>query len=306
MDAIPRRKLYPAQLEGSLICGQQTLYGPWSKVETPMFTTNKTMLGTKSVESILGEFVTSGYFGGLAGDPDDGKTRVITQNRAGATYWVGEQANGSVFSPYWEKEGAVGYYDHGVLSMARTLGGPTNQVMTKGRKVLVGWLIGNTQSQSLPRDLSLSADYELLQKFAPELSSLRRDAILPSAKPSVGSLQMEIVADFPKAQGTFGVIVLTDNAGRGGVNLTIACEGDSCTATADASAQKQPTYTAPLTSSDNFHMHVIVDNNIIELIINSRTAFAMYANPPAQNTYFNVLGHGNVLAWKLASSATFS
>ena len=37
------------------------------------------------------EFVTSGYFGFLPGDPDGGKTRVVTQNNAGPTFWVGKQ-----------------------------------------------------------------------------------------------------------------------------------------------------------------------------------------------------------------------
>ena len=44
--------------------------------------------------AIVREFVTSGYFGGLPGDPDGGSTRVITQNNAGPTFWVGKQATG--------------------------------------------------------------------------------------------------------------------------------------------------------------------------------------------------------------------
>ena len=54
------------------------------------------------------EFVTAGYFGGLAGDPDGGTTRVVTQNGGVAwapTYWVGKQANGSKFEPFWDKVG---------------------------------------------------------------------------------------------------------------------------------------------------------------------------------------------------------
>ena len=34
--------------------------------------------------AITREFVTSGYFGGVPGDPDGGLTRVVTQNNAGA------------------------------------------------------------------------------------------------------------------------------------------------------------------------------------------------------------------------------
>ena len=33
--------------------------------------------------AITREFVTSGYFGGVPGDPDGGLTRVVTQNNAG-------------------------------------------------------------------------------------------------------------------------------------------------------------------------------------------------------------------------------
>ena len=46
----------------------------------------------------------------------------MTQNNYGPTFWVGKQANGSRFEPYWDKVGAVGHYDYGSLTMARTLG----------------------------------------------------------------------------------------------------------------------------------------------------------------------------------------
>ena len=39
------------------------------------------MSGDVPSANIAGEFVTSGFFGGLPGDPDGGKTRVVTQNR---------------------------------------------------------------------------------------------------------------------------------------------------------------------------------------------------------------------------------
>eukprot|EP00976_Prorocentrum_cordatum_P076534 1182344-Prorocentrum_minimum.AAC.2 len=58
--------------------------------------------------------------------------------------------------------------------------GPT--VTQPGRRVLVGWtgpgdvteLAGQGSMQSLPRDLSLSPDRRLIQRFVPELQSLRR------------------------------------------------------------------------------------------------------------------------------------
>jgi len=78
-----------------------------------MFTTNVTCSGGECTHGqIEAEFVTSGYFGGVTGDPDGGATRVVTQNRAGPTYWVGKQKNGGTFEAYWDKVGAVGHYDY--------------------------------------------------------------------------------------------------------------------------------------------------------------------------------------------------
>ena len=63
-------------------CGQLELYtspklhgegANWVQLE-PMCTTNTTCSGVSCGSSINSEFVTSGYFGGLAGDPD-GATR---------------------------------------------------------------------------------------------------------------------------------------------------------------------------------------------------------------------------------------
>eukprot|EP00656_Telonema_subtile_P006023 TRINITY_DN12768_c0_g2_i1.p1 TRINITY_DN12768_c0_g2~~TRINITY_DN12768_c0_g2_i1.p1 ORF type:complete len:507 (+),score=67.93 TRINITY_DN12768_c0_g2_i1:174-1694(+) len=142
-----------------------SLHGPdmnWTQLP-PLFTTNSTKSGAKTNPgAITGEFVTSGYFGGLPGDPAGGSTRVVTQNNAGPTFWVGKQAGpGLPFEAMWDVVGAVGFYDYGSLTMARTLGGDPNQVTSKDRKVLVGWIGGgNPGSQSLSRDLSLSPQYE--------------------------------------------------------------------------------------------------------------------------------------------------
>ena len=187
----------------------ESLYGSWKQLE-PMFSTNTTKSGMKvEVGSITREFVTSGYFGNLEGDPDNGLTRVVTQNNYAPTFWVGKQANGSRFEPYWDRVGAVGHYDYGSLTMARTLGGDANQVVNSGRKILLGWIGGGSPaSQSLPRELSLSNDYELLQRFVPELEQLRIED-----EDDTGSLQIEILAIFEWEEGhipseTFGVSVL--------------------------------------------------------------------------------------------------
>lgn len=95
--------------------------------------------------------------------------------------------------------------------MARTLGGDANQVIGPGRKILLGWIGGGSPaSQSLPRELSLSKDYELLQRFVPELEQLR---IEEDDDDDNGSLQIEILATFEWDKGhvptqSFGVSVL--------------------------------------------------------------------------------------------------
>ena len=129
-------KKVPCAAGGQLeILTSPSLHGAdmdWKQLE-PMFTTAVTMSGMQKSEGVItGEFVTAGYFGGVPGDPDGGTTRVVTQNRAGPTYWVGKQANGSKFVPYWDNVGAVGHYDYGSLTMARTLGSDPNQVRNKG------------------------------------------------------------------------------------------------------------------------------------------------------------------------------
>ena len=105
--------------------------GPWEQT-APLFTTNLTYRGYGHPQTghVTREFVTSGYFGGIPGDPHTdsatgvGLSRVVTQNNGGATFWVGQQTGGpgAPFEPLWDTPGAVGYYDFGSLTMARTLG----------------------------------------------------------------------------------------------------------------------------------------------------------------------------------------
>ena len=55
--------------------------------------------------------------------------------------------------------------------MARTLGGDANQVVGSG-KILLDWIGGGSPaSQSLPRELSLSSDYEFCNDLFRNLSS---------------------------------------------------------------------------------------------------------------------------------------
>ena len=70
----------PCKAGGQLeLLSAPTLRGPWTQLP-PMFTTNRTCSGGFCKDgAITREFVTSGYFGGIPGDPDGGKTRVVTQ-----------------------------------------------------------------------------------------------------------------------------------------------------------------------------------------------------------------------------------
>jgi hypothetical protein len=100
-------KKVPCKPGGQLeLLVSDALHGPkanWKQLP-PLFTTNVTKSGmASSPGAITREFVTSGYFGGLSGDPDGGKTRVVTQNNAGPTYWVGKQEPGGQFNAYWDK-----------------------------------------------------------------------------------------------------------------------------------------------------------------------------------------------------------
>jgi len=257
--------------------------------EGGMFTTNMTVSGAvRSPGAITGEFVTSGYFGGLPGDPDGGRTRVVTQNRAGPTFWVGKQEAGGKFEALWDVPGAVGHYDYGSLTMARTLGSAdANQVNVNGRRVLLGWIGGSVASQSLPRDLSLSPTHELLQAFVPELQVLRETqepyAVLSGAPydGAKATAQVEVVATFsfdaakpPTPADKFGFAVLGN--GDGATEVYIQCAGAAdCTAHVDSTSQGGRLLSAPLPMLGNtsLSVHVIVDGSIVEAIFNNRTAF---------------------------------
>jgi sucrose-6-phosphate hydrolase SacC (GH32 family) len=306
----------------------------WKQLE-PMFTTNMTKSGMQtSVGAILREFVTAGYFGGLPGDPDGGTTRVVTQNEGGATYWVGKQANGSKFVPYWDNVGAVGHYDYGSLTMARTLGADPNQVAINGRRVLVGWIGGWTgASQSLARDLSLSSTYELLQAFVPELERLRVPASLTTtdfigtdqtAEVGIphagGSMQLEVVATFEWTGATpptkpFGVSFL-----NGTRTIMIDCAGKDPQAPKGCLVKGNGNFpnifggnsgSGPLMplGQKSARVHTIVDHTIFETIVNNRTAMVAYSpmtkDPPG--TAVQLVGvpagvTGTISSWNLKAA----
>lgn len=274
--------------------------------------------------------MTPDYFGGLSGDPMGGSTRVVTQSGywTGQAFWVGHQEAGGTFQPYWDKFGAVGRYDYGDLFMVRTLGSDSNQVAVNGRKILLGWISRCNgglchdafASQSLPRDVSLSSEYELLQKFVPELQLLRKSGTYRSVSGSSGSrsaliassMQLEVVASFtfnissPPA-GPFGIAVLGSPDGRNSTKLLVDCttgqDGSICRVGIDATNQSstrtsgsratgplQPILPAPWvhlprpTGMVTVSMHAYVDHGIVEAIFNNRTAMAFSGMTPSVNS----------------------
>ena len=293
--------------------------GPWWQVD-PLFTTNMTKSGTASRPGhITAEFVTPNYIGGLPGDPDGGKTRVVMQSGywTGQSFWVGQQQPGWPFSAYWDRPGAVGRHDYGDLFMARTLGSTnSNQVAVNGRRVMIGWIsaccgggcMDPFASQSLPRDLSLSPDYELLQQFVPELKVLREGSgTSVNAAANTASTQLEIFAAFSvniSAPPTerFGVEVLVSPDGRNSTKLFVDCkrghDGSMCSVGVDGSnctakhrRRPGPIATGPLLPIISHQpkinaeivrvtLHAYVDHGIVEVIFNNRTAFAFSALDP--------------------------
>jgi hypothetical protein len=284
---------------GSLeLLSAPSLHGPWTQLG-PMFVTTQ----SGGPRKITGEFVTSNYFGHLEGDPDGGASRVVTQNDGGPTFWVGKQKNGGNFTPYWNNKGAVGMYDYGgALSMARTLGGDPNQVAVAGRKILVGWLgyAGgkDTAMQSLGRELTLSAGYELLQQFIPELQVLRvpgsytRDEVGgneartgdDSARQRevrvAGSPLAEVVAEFTftssdwnadgdssdSGSASFGLTVLGGGA-TGEYNVTLGVVNRKSAVVRGKGIPRAQVLTGPLWNvGESIRIHAIIDKGIIEVI----------------------------------------
>ena len=219
--------------------------------------------------------------------------------------------------------GAVGHYDYGSLTMARTLGSDPNQVAVNGRRVLIGWIGGGSPaSQSLARDLSLSPTYELLQAFVPELQMLRKPAsekvqsfvgsagamLLPHA---AGALQAEVLATFQwtgaNPTAPFGVSVL-----NGTQVVTIDCKGDDPAAPGGCMVVVG-TARGPLMplGTKSASVHVYVDGVIVETIVNNRTAMVTYHSPSsADDTAISLVGvgagvSGVVSSWALNQANNF-
>ena len=193
------------------------------------------------------------------------------------------------------------------------------------------WIVGTPASQSLSRALSLSENYELLQEFVPEYNQLRQPAtveqttITPEMTAageivhSSGSLRMELIATFtftthPKAP--FGLSML------GGMaeavidcsNTTVLNRGEApggcMIAVADKSVAHSINASGPVLpiGAETVTMHIIVDHEVVETIVNYCTAMVTYhtAIPSANHTAVTLVGAhpsngttGTVKSWSL-------
>lgn len=263
------------------------------------------------------EFVTSGYFGNLAGDPLGGRTRCFTNNVfnagfAGTTaFFCGTQAAGGPLVVDDANPLSRGMIDWGTFSihdasktgvaalkgngrgpykMARTLSpSSANQVLEPGRKIITAWLdgggFGQGQAVSLPRDLSLDAKTgELLQMFSPELAQLR----LGSGDPAgVQGLQVEIFASFTVSAGAdaaavFGVAVLQSEDGEDEQRVSFLL-GPQLVGAASAAGPLMPAVTTGAAATV-VTLHVIVDHSLVTVIANNRTAITTYVAPRDANS----------------------
>lgn len=278
----------------------QRLRGPkadWRAIG-PLFVTNTTKSGLQTRPSAFHDvFVTSEFIGGLRGDPAGGATRCVLANTGvGSAFWCGRQEGpGSQMQAYWDKPGAVGFYDYGVITCARTITQDVNKVLPhEARHTLSGniefpWHGMFVASQSLARDLSLSPQYELLQQFVPELEDLRiadteqtgRLSETVRAKSLKGALQLEVIARFvwptTAVQPTgFGFSFMS-----GAGNVTIDCSrlhhtGEApCMVVFSTSVQPvQGVVTMPVLPAGerSVSIHTVLDGEILEMIVNNRTA----------------------------------
>ena len=259
---------------------------------------------------------------------------------------------------------------HAPYSMARTLGDPSGQsVATKGRKVMVSWVGNGTcewlpitlvlsqlefvyvrsrslnkpcvarpvAAQSLPRELALSPSGRLLQRWVPELQTMRAWA------PEQYGLQLEVWARFivsrdstTKALGgtpRFGFSVLgvpgTDEATYVGIDLDVGHvyidgrKSNSCDAIPWQCADRQLQRPSPragglypagplLGSTHDIVIHCYVDAVFVSYIFNNETAITTMVAPSSDKAIAPVQSFGegggvrmnSLNTWRLALPGT--
>ena len=304
----------------------------------PMVVTNKTPLD----DSMTAEFVTSGYFGSVPGDPRGGKTRVVTNNGGKANagspiFYLGLQENGGKFLDDagrndFAAPGEIGMLDWGAfapnglagatgvkalkggqragLMMARTLGGDPNQVAKPGRRTMVGWGAAAYTFQTLLQDITLGkagGAVVLKQQFIPELQMLR----LGPPHSVASSQQFEVVATVsrPSAAAPQKVFFTVLNNVRIGVDFaTELAYVDTGPANPFPGHDRppEPIHAGPLHADPGaaVHVHAIVDHCIVAVIFNNRTSLTVAVAPGQHDAGLNLTEAGGVTveAWALATA----
>lgn len=283
----------------------------------PMVTTPKTPIDSSAAH----EFVTSGYFGSIPGDPRGGKTRVVTNNDCnhGATnmgtpiYYMGVQENGGTFTDRAGKQdfdgpGEIGMLDWGAYtpndkpgkkgvqalsggkgrgySMARTLGSDPNQVAVEGRRTVVAWVSAAFTSQSLLQDITLGSDNQLRQTFVPELQMLRSGSpvAVGTGTPSVPTtLQFELLASVKKGSSPAGVDVLISADGKSRASVLVDFDKELVIVDATKAGNSDVRAGPLLGSTDAVTIHAYIDHSIIAVIFNNRTSLTVSVKPAAED-----------------------
>jgi hypothetical protein len=297
--------------------GPKANWQPVTGVNRILFQSNWTVLTPFIPTAIVSnEFVTSGYFGNLPGDPRGGATRCFTNNIFNAglggttAFFCGTQSPGEQliidesnpysrgmidwgsFSPLPDStaqgvEALIGN-GYGPYKMARTLSpSSSNQVRDRGRKIITAWLDGGSfgQSNSLPRDLSLEfSTGELLQQFSPELKSLR---IGSGSSIGVRSQQIEIVAKFSLSstvdpQAEFGVAFAQSEDGEDEQRVSIQLGSQLVVVSRGRAAG--PLFPVVSSFPTTVYIHIIFDHSIISTIVNNRTAITAFVSPRDENS----------------------
>ena len=287
------------------------------------------------------EFVTSGFFGSVPGDPRGGRTRVLTHGND--AYYLGVQANGGAFRDTTGKhafagEGEMGVFDYGTyaptnatnttgldalqyahdlpngakmwggLFLCKTLGSDPNEVAVTGRRTLVSDIMGGGKTYT---GAVLHSVQSLLQELT--LGSSASGAVV---------MQQQFVSELAslRQSGPVGnnshqfevVAAITRPAGGGSQSwftvlggTKIGVDWSRRLVFVDATAQRNPAVRAGplLTNSSTAHVHVIVDHSIVAAIFTNRTSITARVQPATTDGGV-AAGAGTVIkgAWPLATA----
>eukprot|EP00035_Acanthoeca_spectabilis_P011638 m.205377 g.205377 ORF g.205377 m.205377 type:complete len:572 (+) comp15409_c0_seq2:2143-3858(+) len=297
------------------------------------------------------EFVTPQYFDGIPGGTDSTSVFLTSKYgnivesggipRTGiynyAMFYVGTSLSNETFVANRSLDQAVDWScfvpstaTAGGFDLAYKNGGtqfgccPKTSAGPNGRRVMFGWLQngasdGNMPGRgpdtdnafTLPRDLSLSPTGHILQRFVPELQTLRKtsgqhvshfglshtDAAAAVPLIGINGSQLEIEATFlvnlTSTQCDFGLTVLSNQATEFtavGINLSSVADMKGA-AYIDRTHSGLPSdadvRAGPLGTSlgSTVTMHVFVDHSIVSVIVNNATALTVWVHPGEQSLF---------------------